>query len=490
MSHRGDENIVAGESKPLAANGEPSYQSARKCAGGVPANLKPLRKMRVLLISCVLFILGAGRAPGAGVGTLIRDFDYEVIKFAQDPVRERIYATTTNNSVIVIDSGTATVTKEIFIGSQPRGLDVNADGSRLYVACSGSTTAGIGVIDLTTLTKLPSLPGNFRPAQIAAGLGNRLYVSFMDDQSLKQLSAVDGAVEASIQVSDAAALLAITPDRQKLLYGNTGSSPATAMRFDVSGATPAISQVSAFSRVGSNGQRLIMSHSGETFCYATGSGQGNYAIALIPTSDLNASRGLFQCDAYPTNGAFSANDAVFYAAPSSQHTVRIFNAATFVQTGSFPIASNDDVGDIICDRQGRRLYVAGESFFAVAKTHVYSLVDTAISFTSVNAATAHQGGNFIFNLTCDEPGAVFTATGLPAGLHLNAATGLISGTPTRAGVFVVAVSAAGADLEKATGQLTIDVQTPFTVTIDGGGSVTPDGAGTTWQTVGPLRSTG
>lgn len=450
----------------------------------------PFGKMRNLLISCVLFILGAGRAPCAGVGTLLKDFDYEVIKFAQDPVRERIYATTTNNSVIVIDTNTATVAQEIFIGSQPHGLDVKADGSRLYVACSGSTTAGIGVIDLTTLTKLPSLLTPFRPAHIAAGLADRLYVTFVDDASIKQLNAADGVVQASIgfpQVTDMAAVLAITPDRKKLIYGDVGLSPARLKRFDVSGATLTFSQESIFGRVGENGERLMMSHSGNTFCYATGGGQGNYGIALIPTTDLNASIGIFQCDAYPANGSFNADDTVFYTAPASQNKVRIFNTATFLETGSFQIANDESVGEIICDRGGRRLYVAGASFFGPAKMHVYALTDTKVLITSADTTTAHKGGAFAFSLTCDTPGVTFAATGLPAGLNINPASGLISGTPTQPGVFVVPVSATAVNREKAIGQLTIDVQTPFTVVINGHGSVVPGGAGTTWWTVGSMR---
>src|SRR4051812_12088394 len=125
-------------------------RAARTCDGTGPTQNHSIpAAMRSLPVPYVLFMLVVGFLPVANAG-LLKTFDYEVIKFAQDPVRERIYATTTHNSVIVIDTETITVSQEIFIGSLPRGLDVNADGSRLYVACSGSTTEGIGVIDLTT----------------------------------------------------------------------------------------------------------------------------------------------------------------------------------------------------------------------------------------------------------------------------------------------------------------------------------------------------
>src|SRR4051812_21182353 len=86
-------------------------------------------------------------------------FNYSIGYLAADPVRSRVYATAPHdNSVIVIDTTSLTVVKTIAIGSAPEGLAISADGTKLWVANSGSTTFGIGVVDLNTLTTLPSLP--------------------------------------------------------------------------------------------------------------------------------------------------------------------------------------------------------------------------------------------------------------------------------------------------------------------------------------------
>jgi len=67
----------------------------------------------------------------------------------QDPNQPVIYATVPSlNSVAVIDSNTLAVKTTIGIGSNPRGLTLSPDGSRLYVANSGSNF--VGVIDTAT----------------------------------------------------------------------------------------------------------------------------------------------------------------------------------------------------------------------------------------------------------------------------------------------------------------------------------------------------
>jgi len=81
------------------------------------------------------------------------------------------------NSVIVIDTTTLKVIKKIPIGSSPQGLSVSADNSKLWVANSGSTTHAVGVLDLETLTALPSIPAPGRPYDVEEGLSHRLYVT-------------------------------------------------------------------------------------------------------------------------------------------------------------------------------------------------------------------------------------------------------------------------------------------------------------------------
>ncbi len=79
--------------------------------------------------------------------------------------------------------------------------------------------------------------------------------------------------------------------------------------------------------------------------------------------------------------------------------------------------------------------------------------------TSPAAVTAIVGRSFVFQVTSSATTANYTATGLPAGLTLNAASGAISGIPTASGTFQVSVTATnvtGSDTQT----LTITVNPP------------------------------
>jgi hypothetical protein len=66
------------------------------------------------------------------------------------------------------------------------------------------------------------------------------------------------------------------------------------------------------------------------------------------------------------------------------------------------------------------------------------------AITSPNAASGTVGSSFSYQITATNNPTSFGATGLPAGLSINTATGLISGTPNTPGTMQVTLSASNA----------------------------------------------
>ena len=93
----------------------------------------------------------------------------------------RLYVSNeTQGQVVVIDPATGLVVDRIAVGKRPRGLKLSADGTRLYVALSGSPIAppgvdestlpppdrnadGIGVVDLVQRKLVRTFPSGQDP---------------------------------------------------------------------------------------------------------------------------------------------------------------------------------------------------------------------------------------------------------------------------------------------------------------------------------------
>ena len=118
---------------------------------------------------------------------------------APDAARPRVYVSNErSNDVSVIDSGTNEVVATIPVGKRPRGLRVSADGTKLYVALSGSPIAGpfvrdedlppadkkadgIGVVDLASGKFVGKIVSGSDPEQFSFGPGERfMYIANED----------------------------------------------------------------------------------------------------------------------------------------------------------------------------------------------------------------------------------------------------------------------------------------------------------------------
>ena len=235
-------------------------------------------------------------------------------------------------------------------------LAISPDGTRLYVANSGSTLTGIGVIDLTTLTILPSLPAPFLPTGIAAGLDNRLYVlgnggNGQPVTGLAQIDATTGDSEAMFPEGSlldfsygyGPGFIRISPDHKTLFYGDAGISPGSLASFDVSTAIPAILSQTDTDVVGGDGRGLTISHNGQYLVYPAGGGNGNSGdyTSLIPTNNLNGVLGILPSYFPAGVVTFSGDDSELFQAQEGLYQitsgVSVFNTQTFALFYSFAV---------------------------------------------------------------------------------------------------------------------------------------------------------
>ena len=103
---------------------------------------------------------------------------------------------------------------------------------------------------------------------------------------------------------------------------------------------------------------------------------------------------------------------------------------------------------------------ASNQWGADVETLTFQLTGGAPRITSSFSASGQQGSSFSYTITASNSPVSFSATGLPAGLDLNSATGVIAGVPIYNGVFAVSITAAnqwGADTETLNINLSSDV---------------------------------
>ena len=307
-----------------------------------------------LFVTVTLSWAGPSPTPNA-------TFNHVVGRLAADPVRSRVYATTPyENTVIVIDTASLTIIGTIPIGSAPQGLAISADGSKLWVANSGSTTAGIGVVDLNTLQALPSLPTPRQPYDVEEGAGHRLFLSPLPDDfsdiHIMQIDANTGAFQGSVGGFDVygRGFLELSPDRNTLFHGNRWS---TIEKFNVATINASFVQMVRLQGAGARGLRV--SNGGQVIISPDGAGNGppGYRTFAIPTANLASINGVFDTDAYPGAATFSNDDTLLYHGVESQYTIKIFDTATFASGAEIPLQGFASIIDLVVDRSGRWLFV-------------------------------------------------------------------------------------------------------------------------------------
>ena len=171
-------------------------------------------------------------APGAAVGLLATSL-LLVGAFAAraTPAAERLYVSDeTGGNVVVVDPERQQVVARIAVGKRPRGIQLSADHSKVYVALSGSPIGGpnvdesklpppdrrydgIGVVDVASQKLLRTYQSGADPETFALSHdGGMLYVSNEDTGHLSAVDLKSGTLRGTVAVGSEPEGVAVSAD--------------------------------------------------------------------------------------------------------------------------------------------------------------------------------------------------------------------------------------------------------------------------------------
>jgi Domain of unknown function (DUF4082)/Putative Ig domain/Bacterial Ig domain len=287
-------------------------------------------------------------------------------------------------------------------GGRVAGVEVSVDGGTTWFRASGTTnwtyswnaTAGTHTIksratDDSLNTETPG-PG----ISISATARSNLFgtTAVPDSQTASDLNSVELGVRFSSSIA----------------------GTITGMRFWKDSINTGTHTASLWSSTGS----LLAT---ATFANETGSG---WQEVLFPQS-VQITAGTTYVVSYHTNLDYSAADGYFGTPQSKSPLTAPVNAGVYAY-GSSPVFPSNT-------------YQSDNYWVDVLFTASQAGAPPAI--TSAPTASGTTGAAFSYQITATNNPTSFNATGLPSGLSVNTATGLISGTPTAAGSFNVTLSA-------------------------------------------------
>jgi YVTN family beta-propeller protein len=153
----------------------------------------------------------------------------------------RVYVSNEDgHSVTVLDADSAATIATIAVGKRPRGMKLNRDGSRLFVAVSGLPKCppsvpdeecaklerdlkadGIAVVDTAKQQVVKVLHAGSDPEQFALSRdGKRLFVANEDSATLSVVEIANGTVVQRVPVGREPEGVAVTPDGRWILVTN------------------------------------------------------------------------------------------------------------------------------------------------------------------------------------------------------------------------------------------------------------------------------
>jgi YVTN family beta-propeller protein len=195
---------------------------------------------------------------------------------AAAPVPRVYVSDETGGNVVAVDPVNRQVVQKVAVGKRPRGIRLSPDGTKLYVALSGSPIGGpgvdesklppgdraadgIGVVDVASGTLVRKYQSGQDPETFDVSAdGRMLYVSNEETSEMTALDLTSGAIAGHVKVGEEPEGVTVRPDQRLVYVACEGENKvfvvdreklSVVARID----TPARPRAVAFTRDGSSG---------------------------------------------------------------------------------------------------------------------------------------------------------------------------------------------------------------------------------------------
>ncbi len=410
-----------------------------------------LRRMASVVAVSALVFLGVNLAGPSAEAATTGWFQTSTIPVgiggfgaAFDPSTGTAYFTDTSGNLAVIDAATGTLKTTVSYGPGTGNgyvvMGLNDVTHKIYAANNSPNT--VSVIDTTTNTVIGTIPVAGEPDGVAVDSStNTIYIA----GDLGVLSVIDGATDTvvhTVAVGPGSISAAVDPVHDLVYTTNLGDGTVSV----VDTLTNTVAHTIPLP--GGAGQGVVADPAtGKAYVSAT---DGNvYVIDGSTGTVIDMILG----GSAPFAGTIDAATNTLFIPDYNNGTVRLIDLATDTVTATFSgIAGADGVA---VDESTGTAYAAAYNDGTIA---VLQQV-TSPTIGGLNVAGMVLGAPFTSTIVVSGgPSTTFavTAGALPAGLTLDPATGVVSGTPTAAGAFSFAVTAnnaAGDDQETFSGSV-------------------------------------
>jgi len=251
------------------------------------------------------------------------------------PDGSKVYVTDGSDSLSVINSATNTVAATIIVGSYPVGVSVSPNGSKVYVAVEGEGDSTVSVINTATNTVTNKITVGYGPYGVAVNPdGSTVYVTNDNNNSVSVISTAANTVTATITVDNAPQGIVISPDGSTVYVANFHSNTVSVINTATNTVTATI-PVGAYPigvSVSPDGSKVYVSNSSDV--------PGTISVINRATNTVSAT---ITVGNGPTGVSISPDGSKVFVANNDDKTVSVINTATnavsaTITVGTEPIA--------------------------------------------------------------------------------------------------------------------------------------------------------